>query len=157
MKGKLQHGYTLFQLPTRIGRRTSMFAHRAVALAFHGKPPRPGMDASPQDGNRQNCTPSNIKWQNRKATMFAKRRHGTQQFNEVHKWAKLTWTKVHAIRRIGARKNRPTYSEIAERFGVSRNTIRRVINREARGGWHAKHRRYYRKLKSPANQGRSVT
>jgi hypothetical protein len=66
LKGnKVRNGYTVYNLPNSKGRRIGMNANHAVALTFHGKPPRPGMDASPQDGNRQNLSPDNIRWQSR--------------------------------------------------------------------------------------------
>lgn len=138
LRGKKQFGYRLYELPAlTIGgkrKRRSMFAHRAVALAFHGVPPHPNMDAAHHDGNKSNNRLSNIKWKTRRDNLLDKRRHGRQPFNELHHWAKIDMKIADQIRAefaVGGFNK----TELAAIFGVSRATIRRVLNLDARGGW----------------------
>ncbi len=138
LKGKQQLGYTLFELPTisETGeyKRRSMFAHRAVALAFHGQPPLPNMDAAHDDGNKENNTPQNIIWKTRRDNMLDKRRHGRQPFNEGHHWAKIDMSIARRIRRTFA-TGHFNKKQIAKMFGVSRTTVRRIISKSKHGGW----------------------
>lgn len=69
LKGKKLNGRRLYELGSDelgFGKRRSLFAARAVALAWHGPPPHPRMDASHLDGDRTNDTPGNIAWKTRR-------------------------------------------------------------------------------------------
>lgn len=74
------------------------YVQRLVALAFHGEPPIPTMDAAHDDGVRTNNRAENIFWKTRKDNEKDKHRHGTSFVGERNPQAKLTEPDIIAIR-----------------------------------------------------------
>lgn len=140
----------------RDGQKQLAYTHRLVLLAFRGKP-SDGAECCHCDGDPTNNNLSNLRWDNHKANMQDKIRHGRQPRGEGVGNAKLTEHSV--VRAFELRANGMTHQEIASHFGVTGSVIRRVLVREiwshveipesllsavealqgqARGGRHAK-------------------
>lgn len=97
------------------------YAHVAhlVAAAFIG--PRPsGQQVCHNDGNNQNNTVVNLRYDTPSGNCADRRRHGTHLHGENCSHAKLT---AVAVREIRARGNSVPLRVMAEKFGVSRETI----------------------------------
>lgn len=116
-----KHGYKVFSY-----RKDSKFhlvtVHRSVATAFAPPDSRPEATVVRHlDGQKENNHFSNLAWGTPAENEADKGRHGTKVFGERHFKAKLTESDVREIRQLmGAI---PT-QELAERFGVSQNSIR---------------------------------
>lgn len=128
-------GYVFYCYRDEGGRGRSLFAHKAVALAFHG--PRPsGHQVAHSDGNKTHNTPENVRWATPKENSDDKRRHGTMAIGdrsgrrkhpekygrgENHNRAKLTEQQARAIR-----QSRERTSSLAKQFGVCNSTIEKI-------------------------------
>lgn len=109
------------------GRAKSVSAHRMIASAFHGLPPTPKHQVAHHDGDRTNNLPNNLRWATSSENIADKKRHGTFLFGELSHRSKLTEAQVLLIRKIGEEFS---LGEIGEIFSMTKNNIRRILNRE---------------------------
>lgn len=113
-------GYAFVSLSYADGTTTKK-VHPLVARAFLGPPPFEGAEVAHNDGNRANNAISNLRWATRVENHADKERHNTKPFGEKIFGVKLRAEDIPAIRReLSAGKR---YAEIAERYGVSKDTI----------------------------------
>lgn len=124
--GTLPKGYRLVQL-RKDSKYHHCYIHRLVLLAFIGPCPE-GMEGCHEDGNRDNNQLSNLRWDTHKNNQADRLRHGTDNRGEKHNLVKLTNTQVLQIRK--SRKQFITYQEIADKYGVSRRLIGKIIKRQ---------------------------
>lgn len=110
-------GYLMIHLYVS-GTRTPMTLHRAVAEAFLG--PRPeGKQIRHLDGDRKNCSLSNLVYGTKLENEADKLRHGTRLRGEQMRHAKLTEADVRQIRaRRGERQE-----DLADEFGCTFSNI----------------------------------
>lgn len=104
--------------------------HRLVLETFVGLKPE-GYQCAHLNGKRTDARLKNLKWVTPKENTSHKERHGTSQRGERSGPAKLTDAIVKKIR---AEYRRTSYHksnarELGIKFGVDRNTIRRVVSR----------------------------
>lgn len=108
------------------GRVTRVFAHRLVALAFHGQPPEGKDQVAHGNGDKLDNRPANLRWADVKENARDKVRHGVtaNQFGERHSHNKLTSEQVREIRSTPYWRGFDTH--FAERFGVRPQAIGKV-------------------------------
>jgi hypothetical protein len=110
----------VFYPQVRIGGRTRRI-HRLVLEAFVGLRPK-GLEACHNDGNPNNNTLSNLRWDTRQSNSDDIGRHGTRAVGERQGAAKLTDAEVNELLltyAAGVTKQ----SELAARYGVSRALV----------------------------------
>jgi len=107
------------------GKVRNAFVHSLVAAAFIGPRPK-GYHVCHNDGNRANCSASNLRYGTPKENNADKESHGTHPKGEKHVKAKLTELDVQNI----LNSPEPNRSKLARQFGVSRQHITRILNRE---------------------------
>ena len=122
-------GYRKFTL-CKAGAVSAIFAHRAVALAFHGQPPSPLHEVAHGDGSKDNNAADNLRWATAAENAKDKVLHGStaNQFGERHSHNKLTEAQVREIRATPH-----TYGSdeaFARKFGVRAQAIGKVRRRE---------------------------
>lgn len=100
------------------GKRKGMSVHSAVLSAFVGPRPEGNYHACHYDGNPDNNSLENLRWDTVSANHMDKKRHGTFQEGTKHGMSKLDPEKVRAIRESGE-----THAELARRLGVSETTV----------------------------------
>lgn len=124
------------------GKPRDFFVHRLVLATFVGPCPD-GKEGCHNDGNRQNNSVSNLRWDSRVQNMADKKLHGTEQLGARHwmvrrpEWVRrgekvpnsiLTPTDVERIRDL--RVNGCTYGCIAQWIGqITRETASAVSRR----------------------------
>jgi hypothetical protein len=117
-------GYNLIGLNNK-GHKTH-YVHTLVATAFHG--PRPeGMECRHLDGNGFNNKEDNLEWSSHQTNMDDLKKHGTLIFGENHHQTSLTSEDIVQIRLAYPFLKAP---KLAKRYGVSTNTIYRIVTRE---------------------------
>ena len=123
-------GYPQFRMCLRDGRKKTMKVHRAVALAFLG--PRPdGHQINHKSGDKFDNSVGNLEY----VTCRRNVRHAWQNGlsdaehskGERNAAAKLTAQDVRLIRDLA---QTTSLSRLAARFGVTKQNLRYVINRE---------------------------
>lgn len=118
-------GYYQTRMVNDDGRPKFPRVHVLVALAFLG--PRPeGIETRHLDGNKLNCTVSNLKYGTKRENMDDRYRLNEWAFGERHGRAKLDNGKVRKIKQALASGER--HKDIAARFGVGRSTISMIRN-----------------------------
>ena len=104
------------------------YVHRIVCERAHGAPPSKGHEVA-HDNNGIPCVsracvnPKHLRWATRSDNCLDKNAHDTSQRGERNPFAKLTTEQVQEIRSL---KGRASQREIAEMFGVARETVRNV-------------------------------
>jgi HNH endonuclease/NUMOD4 motif len=121
-------GYQCVALTHRSGRRKLLLVHRLVAMAFLGPPPSPAHEVNHKDADRWNCRLDNLEWM----TKGENRKHGYEvgfadARGERNGYASLTWAAVRLIRTEAA-PDRSNWPALADRFEVSKTTIRDVVS-----------------------------
>lgn len=106
------------------GKTFNLMIHRAVLLAFRGKP-KQREEASHVDGSRKNNNLSNLVWETSKKNQSRKKAHGTIVRGEAIGTSKLT---PKLVRRIRASKKSGYI--LAREIGVARSTINRARSKE---------------------------
>lgn len=116
-------GYQNVSIDNDAGARKTCRVNRLVALAWHGEPPDPKMNAAHGDRNTLNNRPENLRWCSFFDNIQDKRIHGTIPCRERHPMAKLTEAQVSEIR------SRPESAPaLAPIYGVSASAIVRARN-----------------------------
>jgi hypothetical protein len=95
--------------------------HRLVLEAFVGPCP-PKHDGCHNNGKRDDCRLSNLRWDTRKANCQDAKLHGNAAIGERNGQSKLTRESVENIRNL--RANGQTYKSLAKEFGVAVETVR---------------------------------
>lgn len=116
-------GYNMFIL-RRDNRSFHVKAHQLVIEAFVGPKPFPDAEVCHGDGTRDNDHWTNLRWGTRTENRADQLRHGTLPRGRRHGGSKLNDDQVFEIRRRKALGL--TATELAARFGVSKNHIYRV-------------------------------
>jgi hypothetical protein len=101
--------------------RKIFLVHRLVAVAFLGLPVDPKFVVCHNDGDRENNSASNLRWDSTQNNCLDRNKHGTMERGSAHRWSKLTESNVHDIRRRLA--GGESKSAIAKDFNVSRQLI----------------------------------
>jgi hypothetical protein len=102
-----------------------ILACRYMCQAAHGAPPSDQHHAAHSCRNGQNgCIhPGHLRWATPAENEADKIMHGTKIIGTAQRGAKLDDEKVRSIRAASG-----TQQAIADRFGVSRNAVRQVLN-----------------------------
>lgn len=123
---KHRGGYRFAEV-IRDGKRTHLYVHRAVALAFHGLPPAGQPEARHLDGDLANNCAANIAWGSHRENMADRTRHGRNPKGRRNGRAKLDEAKVAVIRTLVARGR--TMPAVARHFGVDTGTVADIVDR----------------------------
>ena len=105
------------------GKETRLSVHRTVCIAFHGEPPAATSEVRHLDGDKLNNTAANLAWGFASDNAADRVRHGTSLAGERNPFAQLARADVATIREA----QRAMVKQMAERFGVSRATVRNVL------------------------------
>jgi hypothetical protein len=105
--------------------------HSLVLETFVGPRPFPKATGSHIDGNLMNNRLENLAWESTSKNLLRRRDHGTSPCGEKNRSHKLTAKDVVEIRSVFMADNRRgTMSRLAEKFGVSQDSIRYVLTRK---------------------------
>lgn len=110
------------------GGEKSVPVHVMVNEAWHGLRPE-GKETAHGNGVRADNRPQNLRWATHPENMNDMIEHGTRLQGERIPWAKLTEADVYAIR-TEYTAGMVTFSELSQRYGVSRSQIRTVVRGE---------------------------
>jgi hypothetical protein len=125
----LREGYPAVDL-CRAGQKRTHFVHRLVASAFLG-PAKPGQEVNHQNGIRVDPRLENLEYTTRSGNALHAYELGLQDARgEKNGQAKLSEAAVREIRALAIVPGRPSYAAIGRRYGVNRNTISRIVNRQ---------------------------
>jgi hypothetical protein len=117
-------GYLHLQLAPDL---RNYWVHRLVLEAFVGPCPE-GMECCHNDGNRQNNSLSNLRWDTRQANQNDRKNHGTHlKGTDVH-LAKMNEEQVRTIRTEYATGTTST-NKLARKYNVSQAAIWNIIHR----------------------------
>jgi hypothetical protein len=114
-------GYLVVNL-TKPGQRKQFTLHRIVLEAFVGICPI-GYVGCHYDGNKENCSLKNLRWDTQKSNLSDAIRHGTLKCGEENNMSKLTDEIVIEIR---TRKLTPT--QAVREYGLSKSNAKRIVN-----------------------------
>ena len=105
------------------------YAHRIMCQLVNGPPPSEDHHASHKCGHgRQGCVnPRHLEWKTASENHLERRRHGTAATNIWGNCGKMSRDTVEAIRCL---EGLTTNMELAKRFDVSVDTIRRIFTGE---------------------------
>lgn len=120
-------GYPMVGL-CRLGIKTKFLVHRLVAEAFLPPPDPERTQVAHNDGNPLNSHVSNLRWATYSENNRDKRLHGTQLYGSKVPNAVLHEDDVKRIRDLSARG--VTGTDLADDFGVCKQTISFIINRQ---------------------------
>jgi hypothetical protein len=119
------------------GKRLNKSVHTLIALAFIGERPE-GLDVCHNNGNKTDNRLDNIRYDTRAGNAADRKVHGTENSGSSHGQAVLEENKIVEIRNRYAtgkviQAGRVTQKQLADEFGVSRQTINYIINYKAWG------------------------
>lgn len=112
----------------KANKQHTRYVHRLVLEAFCGPCPK-GFDGCHTDGNRQNNSIENLRWDSRSGNMQDAIRHGTSARGVRHGFSKFKEIEIRAIR-----ADPRMHKEIARDYGVARATIWSIKSGE-NWGW----------------------
>lgn len=120
----VRNGYGVFSYEGR-----TLYAHRFLCELVNGPAPTLAHHASHSCGHgRQGCVnPRHLEWKTPSENHLERRKHGTAATSIWGNQGKLSSDTVEAIRRM---EGLTTNMELAARFDVSVDTIRRIFTRE---------------------------
>jgi hypothetical protein len=101
--------------------------NRIVCATFQGPPPTPHHEAAHGDGDCQNNRATNLRWATPKENTGDKYGHGTIMFGSRNPAARMTERSV--VEAISLRSDGVPTRVLADRFGVSLATMKRVVRR----------------------------
>ena len=116
---KLRHGYGYLAVGQKMYVASSFVCEKA-----HGNRPTPAHHAAHSCGHAACVNPRHISWKTPAENNADKVAHGTDNRGEKHYRAKLT---AKAVLEIWALHGTMTQEKIAERYGVTRGAVSRVI------------------------------
>jgi hypothetical protein len=111
----------------RNGKPKSMLVHTLVLGAFICPKPD-GLQCCHADGDFTNNRLYNLRWGSQKGNEKDKINHGTHQYGERNKQAKLTRKDIIELLWLARLCFRPT--DIAKYFGITCSTVNAIINRK---------------------------
>ena len=128
-------GYVFVSVEKEDGGYTNVLWHRVILETFVG--PRPeGMQCAHLNGNPADNRLSNLRWVTPAVNTSHKNLHGTMLRGSRHSMAKLNDAQVAEIRASYCRKGRfSNCGELAEKYGVSRSAIQRIVKGESWAGF----------------------
>lgn len=136
LKGSLDFdGYPSYKLTNDEGRSVHISAHRLVALAFIGDPPKVNSQVAHKNGSRLCCHKSNLRWVTPAENHQDRRDHGTGPVGERNPKAKLTENDVMQIRNIhkdiknGLSKMK--VHELAAAYGLHISTVSNIAAKKS--------------------------
>lgn len=100
-------------------------AHKEVCKAFHGSKPFPEAQALHKNGNKDDCSESNMYWGTHAQNMKDRDTHGRTVSGENAGLAKLTWDQVRQIRGLQNQLSRP---KIMDQFGISQAALQNILS-----------------------------
>ena len=109
------------------GKEQRLTVHRTVALAFHGDPGPGRWEVRHLDNDELNNQASNLAWGTPAENAADRVRAGTTNAGERSPFAKLTWKEVRSLR---SECHAMSVEVLAHKYGVTRESVRRVINNE---------------------------
>lgn len=109
------------------GKESRLTVHRTVALAFLGNPGAGRWEVRHLDNDKLNNTVENLVWGTPAENAADRVSAGTTNSGERNPHAKLTWDRVREVRRTCDVMEVP---DLAHKFNVTRQTIRRIIRNE---------------------------
>lgn len=130
IEGRLtRDGYRRMKLCVA-GKTRDEFAHKLVALAFHGPSPSGKTDVAHWDGDKLNNRPDNLRWATVLENAQDKIRHGQtdNQFGERHSHNTLTEDQVREIRRTEYFRGFDVH--FSDKFGVGQGCINKIRHRQ---------------------------
>lgn len=130
INGRLdEDGYRRMKLCVA-GVTSEQFAHKLIALAFHGECPPECNQVAHWDGDKLNNRPGNLRWATSAENAADRVRHGltSNQFGERHSHNKLTEEQVLEIRR--ATRTRSTAADFARKFSIGSQAVRKILRGE---------------------------
>ncbi|MCP4244235.1 MAG: HNH endonuclease [bacterium] len=119
-----RRGYTQHALRV-CGEVQRISIHRAVLLAFVGKPPTPAHEVAHLDGDAANNRLDNLAWVTRKENSQHRIGHGTTLFGSRATGAQLSRDDAVALRALGRRGI--SCAAAARMFGVNKSTANRAM------------------------------
>jgi hypothetical protein len=126
LKQRTHTGRWIIQL-VKDGHKHCQRVHRLVLAAFIGPCPV-SMECCHNDGNGFNNILTNLRWDTRRNNHKDKIKHGTHPEGEKNNLAKLSGNQVIEIRSLA--EQGIFHKDIAERFGVARPTISKIVGRK---------------------------
>lgn len=130
-------GYWQSMFQDDSGKYKSMKIHRIVAMAYLGPKPL-GMEINHKNGNKSDNRPSNLEYCTRSQNCQHSFDMGLQQPKRgtLNGMAKLSEADVAHIRNQAKNANSRYYgrAELAEKYGVSQDTIKAIVTRR-RNSW----------------------
>lgn len=123
---RMPDGYLRVTLSTG-GKQSRLPVHRLVARAFHGEPPSADHQVNHINGNKSDNRVGNLEWVTRSRNALHSYETGLQISvkGSAHGRAKLTDAEIEEIKALSKTM---LQRELAERFGVSRAHISRIVN-----------------------------
>lgn len=123
-----QFGYTYYKVTWADGIKRAQTAHRLVAFAFHGLPPKGRDQVRHLDGNGSNNDYRNLCWGSHRENMRDSARHGSKK-GERNGRAKVTDEIVRQMRaeyqgRFGDQ------TRIGRKYGLGQSATRQILTRE---------------------------
>ena len=130
IEGRVKGGYSYVNLyVNKIPKRVA--THRVVAFARVRNPhPRKWPQINHKDGNKLNNHPSNLEWCDHARNFEHAKETGLMAHGDKHYLAKLDEAKVRQARRLYKARIGLTVSDLARRYGVDRNTMKRALTGE---------------------------
>lgn len=121
---------------TSLGDGNRKETHYWIAISFLGPKP-PGKETNHKNGNKSDNTPQNLEWVTRQENVKHSFSTGLNHYWAKHGISKLDETQVTEIKHLLAgkkKRQRPYYSEIADKYGVDRKTIESIAKNKT---WRA--------------------
>ncbi|ACL58477.1 HNH endonuclease signature motif containing protein [Methylobacterium nodulans] len=112
------------------GKRLAVGFHRLICEAFHGPSPFVGAIPRHLNGDPLNNVPENLAWGTAKENAADRRLHGRDLLGEKHRSARLV-DEHEVIAIFVLRRRGLTGEEIADLFGMNRNSVNKVLARTA--------------------------
>lgn len=113
------------RLRVSLGRGNTKYIHRIVLETFKGECPK-GMEACHNDGNNQNNSLENLRWDTSKSNMQDQYLHGTRVKGESHPMSKISdKDRLSIIHRASKGEKQDV---LAKEFGLSQPTISYIVN-----------------------------
>lgn len=128
LKGRVdKHGYTRYCLFRDDGTPTTINAHRAIALGFHGPKPKKKAFALHWDDNPAHNHVSNVRWGTPKQNNKDALRNGKVPLGSKRATSKLTEEKVMEIRKRFPIEGK-SLKTFGDEFGVGLHAIWQIIH-----------------------------